>query len=292
MNDRALKVLLVDDNLEDIQLIEEALSELAEVRFSRSWLQSYELLQADDIREALEVLAECPVDVVFVDQNLSDASGLHAFRRVQEYSPESPVVVLAEEEDEAAALSLVRQGAQDYLLKSEIDCIPLARAIHGAIERQRYRSALRSLVWIDELTGLYSITGLQRAGEWYGSIATRLEQDVRVFVFELDGLEQIRNTHGAQERDMALILTSDILRRVFQGMDLVARAGAGRFVAVTLAETQESAVRERFAAELRQANSRREEESKLVVRVGSASGSPADDLIRLSQLASAPIAKN
>jgi PleD family two-component response regulator len=292
MKNRVLKVLLIDDDLDDIRLIEEALSELEEVQFSRAWLRPCELLQADDIAEAVEILKESRADAVLVDLNLSDGSGVYAFRRIQEQSPDVPIIVLAQPEDEAQALSLLRQGAQDYLIKPELDCIPLVRAIQCSIERQRLRSAMRSFIWVDDLTGLYSDSGIGRLLEVTGAVARRLDQYLRIFLFEISDLDLIRDKYGAQESDMALILTSDILRRVFSGTDGVARISPNRFVALTLEETAPETAVDSFLAELDRANSRRANGRVLEVRVGTACGEPGVDLDTLLQSAQASLCEN
>ena len=63
-------------------------------------------------------------------------------------------MVLADEPDENLANRLLREGAQDVLLKSELECAPLARAIRYAIERQRRASAARASAFVDHLTGV------------------------------------------------------------------------------------------------------------------------------------------
>jgi CheY-like chemotaxis protein len=292
MRERVLKVLLIEDDLDGIRLIEEALSELGEVQFSRAWLRPCELIQADDVAEAVEILEECQADVALVDLSLSDGSGLYAFRRIREQSPDLPIIVLAQPEDEAQALSLLRQGAQDYLLKPELDCIPLARAIQCSIERQRLRSAMRSFIWVDDLTGLYSDAGLGRLLEATGMLADRLGQRLRLFLFEISGLELIRDKRGAQERDMAVILTADILRRIFGRGDAVARIGPNQFVALTLEETDPEEAAASFTAELDRANSRRINGHALDVRVGSACGDPGTELDTLLHSARAALCDN
>jgi diguanylate cyclase (GGDEF)-like protein len=292
MNKTVLTLLLIDEDLDDIRLIEEALAELQEVQFSRVWLRPCELLQADDVAEAALILEESQVDIVLVDLNLSEGSGLYAFRRIQEQSPDVPIIVLAQPDNEAQAVSLLRQGAQDYLLKPELDCIPLARAIQCSIERQRLRSAMRSFIWVDDLTGLYSDAGLSRLLELTGMLAERLGQRLRLFLFEISGLDVILDKYGAQERDMALILASDILRGVFRRNDAVARIGPNQFVALTLEETAPEEALKSFAVELDRANSRRDDGNILEVRVGVASEAPGTPLEELLQSARATLCEN
>jgi len=66
----------------------------------------------------------------------------------------APIVVLADEQDENLANWLLREGAQDVLLKPELECVPLARSLRYAIERQRKFETLRASPFLDELTGV------------------------------------------------------------------------------------------------------------------------------------------
>ena len=145
MRGRALKVLLIEDNLDDLALFEEALLEIQERLYTREWMHPCELIPVDRVQEAMECLREETYDVILLDLTLPDAHGPDAFARVQSLAPEVPIVVLVSAEDEALAISLMRQGAQDYLIKSEVDCLPLARTLRCAIERSRVTSALKSL---------------------------------------------------------------------------------------------------------------------------------------------------
>jgi len=294
MDEKTISVLLIENNLEDIQLIEEALAELQEVQFSRTWLHAGELLQAESVAEGLEILREEACDVVLMDLNLPDGYGPRALRRFQEDAPELPIVLLANAEDEKQALSLVRQGAQDFLVKSEIDCIPLARAIQCAIERQRYRSALNSLSYIDDLTGLYSASGFHRLAAQQCALSGRLGSPVRLYLVELEGLSRIQDNFGTQERDMTLILAAEILTRVFDNVDIVGRLDAGRFGVVSLAGKSDwiHDVSARLEESLAVANNRRGGECPLSCRVGTAKGSPGTSVDFLLEMAEQSLCEN
>lgn len=127
--DNVIKVLLVEDNPGDARLIREMLNEVREVTF--------DVQRADRLSTSLERLAQGDIDVVLLDLSLPDSQGLETFARVYAQAPEVPVVLLTGLDDADLAVRAVREGAQDYLVKGQLDSGLLARAIRYAIERHR-----------------------------------------------------------------------------------------------------------------------------------------------------------
>jgi len=136
MRDIPIRILLLEDNLGDARLLNEMLKENTNARFEMT-----HLMRLDD---ALGFLSECAFDVMVLDLNLPDSQGLDTFGRVHEQAPEMPIVVLTGVMDETVAFEAVKGGAQDYLIKGQVDSDLLARAIRYAIERERAEEALRA----------------------------------------------------------------------------------------------------------------------------------------------------
>jgi DNA-binding NarL/FixJ family response regulator len=144
----------VEDSLEDEQLLCEALLEIEENRLWCNWRRS-SILLVDRLSDALECLQRDSFDAVLLNLSLPDSSTLlDSFLEISAGAAAVPILVLADEADENLANRLLRAGAQDVLLKSEIECAPLAHAIRYAIERQRRLSAARASAFVDELTGV------------------------------------------------------------------------------------------------------------------------------------------
>src|SRR5262245_10219790 len=101
--------------------------------------------------ETAALLPREPVDVILLNPTLSDRQGLATFRGVQGLAQQVPILVLTDADGRDLALQLVREGAQDYLLKKQIDCAPLAQAIRNALERQRILEAVRATTMTDPL---------------------------------------------------------------------------------------------------------------------------------------------
>src|ERR1700726_398205 len=132
MRTRALKVLLVEDNAGDARLLREM--------FTTERPGSIELTHLMRMSEALVHLAEGGVDIVLLDMGLPDGHGLDTVRRARAVAPDVPLIVLTGLDDEALAALAMREGAQDYLIKGQIENRALPRALRHAIERNRMRA--------------------------------------------------------------------------------------------------------------------------------------------------------
>jgi CheY-like chemotaxis protein len=130
------KVLLVEDNPQEAELIEDLLSEI-------SGKQRILLTKVERLSEAQERLHQETFDIILLDLSLPDSRGIETVARVQEYGLNVPIVVLTSQNDEELALRLISVGVQDYLVKRKIDGELLMRSLRYAIERQHSQDALR-----------------------------------------------------------------------------------------------------------------------------------------------------
>lgn len=130
-----IKILLVEDNPADADLLQEILAESDETEWS--------LVHVEKLKEALKFISEEPFDVVLLDLSLPDKQGLPTVAQTHESAPDLPIVVLTGLNDRVTALEALRQGAQDYLVKGKIDSDLLLRSIRHAIERSQTLKRLR-----------------------------------------------------------------------------------------------------------------------------------------------------
>ncbi|PSB52491.1 histidine kinase [filamentous cyanobacterium Phorm 6] len=131
-----LKVLLVEDNHQEAELIEDLLSEI-------SGKQRILLTKVERLSEAQQRLSQETFDIILLDLSLPDSLGVETVHRVKEYGANVPIVVLTAQNDEELALRLISVGVQDYLVKRKIDGELLIRSLRYAIERQNSQDALR-----------------------------------------------------------------------------------------------------------------------------------------------------
>jgi signal transduction histidine kinase len=132
MSQKALQILLVEDNAGDARLLREM--------FSKEKPDSFELTHLLRMSEAETHLAKGGVDIVLLDMGLPDGHGLDTVRRAHAVAPGIPMIVLTGLDDEALAAEAMKEGAQDYLIKGQIENRALPRALRHAIERHRMQT--------------------------------------------------------------------------------------------------------------------------------------------------------
>jgi diguanylate cyclase (GGDEF)-like protein/PAS domain S-box-containing protein len=135
MSKKSIKtVLLIEDNPGDVRLLREM--------FGDQRGNSTTLTHVRYLAEAEKHLAERAVDIILLDLGLPDAQGLEAVRRAHAAAPRVPLVVLTGLDDESMAVQALQEGAQDYLVKGQIETRGLLRALRYAIERKVMEEAL------------------------------------------------------------------------------------------------------------------------------------------------------
>ncbi len=134
MKEKALCVLLVEDNAGDARLLGEMLKEQG--------AHQTELTHVECMSDAEKHLALCNVDIILLDLGLPDAQGLGAVRRAHAAAPHVSLVVLTGLDDESLAKQALQEGAQDHLIKGQIEARGLLRALRYAIERKAMEEAL------------------------------------------------------------------------------------------------------------------------------------------------------
>lgn len=132
-----IPVLLIEDNPGDARLIREM---LAGTGFS-----SFSLVHTPTLQEGLDSLCHNPCDVVLLDFGLPDRSGYESIEAIRTKMPEIPIVILTGLDDEKTAISTLHLGAQDYLIKGNIDGDLLGRSLRYAIERKKAERKLLAL---------------------------------------------------------------------------------------------------------------------------------------------------
>jgi diguanylate cyclase (GGDEF)-like protein/PAS domain S-box-containing protein len=127
-------LLLVEDNPGDARLIREM--------FNEQGTHDTELIRAATMTEAEKNLSERAFDIILLDLGLPDSQGLEAVRRAHAAAPRVPLVVLTGLDDESLAAQALQVGAQDYLIKGQIETRGLLRALRYAVERKAMEEAL------------------------------------------------------------------------------------------------------------------------------------------------------
>lgn len=204
MSDR-LRILLVEDNPGDADLIEELLPIDGPVVFEVDCVAR--------LSEALEkVGTERRFDIVLLDLGLPDSDGVETLSTMRRQAAELPIVVLTGNNDERTGLAAIRGGAQDYLIKGQINRSLLTRSINYAVERKRAENALKELndtleERIAERTAELSkeVSERKRYGQERDKVIADL-QEANLQIKTLTGLlptcascKRIRNSQGSWE---------------------------------------------------------------------------------------------
>jgi len=129
-----IKVLLIEDNPGDARLIQIMVDEGGDDLF--------EIQHVAHLADGLERLAQTDIGLVLCDLSLPDSHGLETFGQLHTRAPHVPIIVLSGLNDTTVAVQAVHEGAQDYLIKGQVDGQLLVRAMRYAIERKRMSEQL------------------------------------------------------------------------------------------------------------------------------------------------------
>jgi diguanylate cyclase (GGDEF)-like protein len=262
MNPVAITVLLIEDNRGDARLIGHMLSQAHAMRFELAWVE--------DLIDGITYLREQGADIVLLDLGLPKSSGLESLKSLLAAVPSAPpVIVLSGMSDEVLTLQAVQAGAQDYLIKGNVDTPLLARSIRYAMERSHAKQALRRandelerrvamrtaelaqtvsaleievaerkqaeerirrMVHYDALTGLPNRVLLQDRLLQEINHAHRHDGLVAIVFIDLDYFKNINDSLGHHVGDHLLKMAAVRLQMCVREQDAVARLGGDEFV--------------------------------------------------------------
>jgi len=145
-----IHILYFEDNPGDVVLAQEYLSEAKNI--------SCRIQHVDRLAKGLPQLSARNIDIILLDLNLPDSHGLATFEAVKQVADNVPIIIMSGLADEDLAVSAVQKGAQDYLIKGQLDVHLLVRAIRYGIEREKLLISLREAMdQIKMLRGLLPI---------------------------------------------------------------------------------------------------------------------------------------
>ncbi|MDB5761462.1 MAG: hypothetical protein JWQ21_457 [Herminiimonas sp.] len=262
MNDTRIKILLIEDNPGDARLIEHMLAQAQGLAFESTWV--------DNLADGIAHLQTKPTDVLLLDLGLPESTGLATLQRVLARAPTVPtLVVLSGLSDENIAVQAVQSGAQDYLVKGQVDTALLVRSIRYAMERSQAKQALRQaydeleqrvvertaelantiqalhaeimerkqaedqilyMAHYDALTGLPNRELLQDRISQAIAYAHRNRTQVAVLFIDLDHFKHINDSLGHKIGDRLLQMVAVRLRECVREGDSVARPGGDEYV--------------------------------------------------------------
>lgn len=216
-----MKLLLVEDNLEDADFLAASLR--------RHNVSDIELSHVTSLKDAVHQLRMQRFDVVLLDLHLPDGSGMECVDAIQAAEGSVPIVVLSGQDDEEFALSILNKGVQDYLVKWEGETRAILRAIRYAAERKRSELRLNYLAQYDSLTEIPNRQHFQEQLERATARARREGRKVALFFLDLDQFKVVNDTLGHDAGDNLLREMAVRLRRSIRAGDVLARLGGDEF---------------------------------------------------------------
>ncbi|MCU7491461.1 MAG: PAS domain S-box protein [Ignavibacteria bacterium] len=189
MERKQISILQIEDNPGDVRLIKEMLKEVK----SPGCL----LRHASDLASGIEFLKSQEFDLILLDLGLPDSMGLSTLEKIHSINSIIPIVIMTGLDDEELGLKAVKTGAQDYLVKSEIDPDILIRSIRYAIERKRIDEKLRRSEERFRSTFDQAAVGLAHVslvGDWL-RVNEKLSNILGYSPAELLGMNCLKMTH-------------------------------------------------------------------------------------------------
>ncbi len=215
----SIRILLVEDNPADARLLSEFLAEAENFYF--------DLVRVARLGDALRRLGTERFDVMLLDLSLPDAQGLETVARA--YKHGAPIVVLTGSDDKDLAIRALREGAQDYLVKGQIETALLERSIRYAIERHRSEEMIEQYAYYDRLANLPNRNLLNDRLQQAILAARRENQLVALLIADLDRFKEVNDALGHQFGDLLLHQIGPRLKAKLRESDTVARLGGDEF---------------------------------------------------------------
>ena len=217
---RRLRALLVECSVEHARFVQEAFQEARDAHRLH-----VDCLHLEDTGDAALVLAEERYDVLLLGVGDSGGSTIADFVGFAEPFPGLPVILLIDPDHRTFASSLLRRGAQDYLVRYEFDCEPLVRTVEKAIDRQKYSDPLQSFSMLDSVTGLAATAVYNAFANWAMS-GERPCCELQLILGEPCDPE------GGEDRDLSILDLANAWHECVGENVLAFRAGALRFGAL------------------------------------------------------------
>ncbi len=240
MEKETITVLLIEDNFDDALLIQRYLS--------RSMKVLYKINHRDRIQNGLECLKNGGIEVVLLDLGLPDAHGLSAFEKLHELSANVPIIVLTGHDDDDQAVEAVHKGAQDYLVKGQIDGNLLQRSIRYAIERKKVAEELKRLNGLlEHRAATDPLTGILNRLKFNDMLSAEIQRSKRydtplsLIMFDIDRFKDINDSHGHHAGDKVLCEIVDLVKEHLRGPDFFARWGGEEFMIIATNTGQDNA---------------------------------------------------
>jgi len=232
--DKPIDLLLIEDNPGDRLLTKRMLEKAQYTIFRISY--------ANNLSAGIDCAMRNKIDVILSDLNLPDSPDVDTFHKLKLQVPEIPIVVLSGFSDEEASLKAVREGAQDYLIKGQINGNALERSLLYAIERKKVGDTAKRLAYHDPLTGLPNRVLFTDRFMMAKANSKRYGMKTALITLDLDHFKDINDNFGFDAGDELLKEVGSRLLSALRQTDTVCRMGGDEFALLIPEVTLKKAV--------------------------------------------------
>lgn len=224
-----MNVMIVDDDIVDSELMSRTLK--------KSDLDA-SIMTAETVDEGLNHSRSNIFDIILLDYHMPNRSGLEMIAELRkETRPNNTtIVMMSTSEDQEIAIDCIKAGAQDFLIKSEINVLRLKRAILHAqtrfeLEKKLFASygKMKKIAESDSLTGLANRYRFDDALKINILNNTRTDDRIAVLMIDLDNFKYVNDSFGHDSGDELLKQVVNRIHKCLRGNEIFARLGGDEF---------------------------------------------------------------
>jgi len=217
-----LKILIVEDDEDDYIILKELLHDAVGDVEAVEWAESF--------AHAQKMILAKPFDFYFIDNRLGAELGLGLIVKVkQQFETAPPIIMLSGVDDHKTDIEAMDKGADDYLIKSQLNRHLLERTIRYTLKSKSLEEKLAKLAHFDGLTGLYNRSIFNELLSKTIEQSYRNDQKFALVTIDLDNFKFINDNYGHPAGDQLLTKVARRLKRATRSTDLVARIGGDEF---------------------------------------------------------------
>jgi len=221
---KTIKILLVDDEQETLELISEYLTD-----------KGYSVSTASDAEKASHLVEKDGHHIAIVDLHLPGMNGSELLKIIKKIQPDMSVVMITGYGTIQDAVECMKLGASDFITKP-ILLDHLLLTVNRIIEENRLKEEAelatyyKNLSRTDELTGLYNFRHLISLLKNEVTRHIRYNRTMSLAMIDIDDFKRYNDTKGHEEGNEILTRLSHIFRHNTRNCDMLARYGGEEFV--------------------------------------------------------------
>lgn len=207
-----------------------------------SRLGPFEVDAVESVADGMKRLATGKYALCLLAHGRGDRGGFELLLEARHAQTETPVIMLARDDDEEAEIAAIDAGVADFVPKAELTPRVMERSIRYALKMGDTTRRLRQMALHDELTGLFNRREMHRllAEEWHRS--TRFDHPFALVLVDIDHFKRVNDTHGHRIGDRVLCHVAHLLAGQLRLVDRLSRFGGEEFAIIMPETKREEAV--------------------------------------------------